>query len=160
MDDLTGFVLSQPRAEHLPPKANRRCVDHPRSTTRPNAPESQPHPPIAPIHLFGESLGRFKNAGTDYRGQGDPLRANVHAFEDKTLGKVAPYGVYGAIANQGRVSVGITADVAEFAVASIRCWFERMGRRRLSHVAVAHLYGSDLWGDMIQWGHYHSRNRD
>jgi Rhodopirellula transposase DDE domain len=105
-------------------------------------------------------LGRFKNAGTDYRGQGDPLRANVHAFEDKTLGKVAPYGVYGAIANQGRVSVGITADVAEFAVASIRCWFERMGRRRLSHVAVAHLYGSDLWGDMIQWGHYHSRNRD
>ena len=77
-----------------------------------------------------ELVGNFKNAGTDYRRQGDPLRVNVHDFEDKTLGKVAPYGVYDVIANEGWVSVGITADTAEFAVASIRCWFERMGRRR------------------------------
>ena len=56
--------------------------------------------------------------------------SNVHDFEDKTLGKVAPYGVYDVIANEGWVSVGITTDTAEFAVASIRCWFERMGRRR------------------------------
>jgi hypothetical protein len=80
-----------------------------------------------------ELVGHFKNAGTDYRRQGDPLRVNVHDFEDKTLGKVAPYGVYDVIANEGWVSVGITADTAEFAVASIRCWFERMGRRRYPH---------------------------
>ena len=30
----------------------------------------------------------------------------------------------------GFVSVGITSDTAEFAVQSIRCWLERMGRRR------------------------------
>ncbi len=60
------------------------------------------------------------------------LRVNVHDFEDTTLGKVAPYGVYDVTANEGWVSVGITADTAEFAVASIRCWFERMGRRRSS----------------------------
>jgi Rhodopirellula transposase DDE domain len=77
-----------------------------------------------------ELVGNFKNAGTDYRHKGDPLRVNVHDFEDKTLGKVAPYGVYDVTANEGWVSVGITADTAEFAVASIRCWFERMGRRR------------------------------
>ena len=77
-----------------------------------------------------ELVGNFKNGGTDYRPKGDPLRVKVHDFEDKTLGKVAPYGVYDVTANEGWVSVGITADTAEFAVASIRLWLERMGRQR------------------------------
>ena len=77
-----------------------------------------------------ELVGNFRNGGTDYRPRGDPLRVNVHDFEDKRLGKVAPYGVYDVTANEGWVSVGITADTAEFAVASLRHWFERMGRQR------------------------------
>ena len=44
-----------------------------------------------------------------------------------------PYGVYDMIANAGFVSVGITSDTAEFAVWSIRCWLERMGRKRYPH---------------------------
>ncbi len=56
---------------------------------------------------------------------------NVHDFEDKKLGKVVPYGVYDVTANAGFVSVGITSDTAEFAVQSIRCWRECMGRQRL-----------------------------
>ena len=52
----------------------------------------------------------------------------VHDFEDKTLGKVVPYGVYDVAANEGFVSVAITADTAEFAVEAIRTWLERMGR--------------------------------
>ena len=55
---------------------------------------------------------------------------NVHDSEDKKLGKVVPYGVYDMTANAGFVSVGITSDTAEFAVQSIRCWLERMGRKR------------------------------
>jgi hypothetical protein len=58
---------------------------------------------------------------------------NVHDFEDKKLGKVVPYGVYDMTANAGFVSVGITSDTAEFAVQSIRCWLERMGRKRYPH---------------------------
>ena len=54
----------------------------------------------------------------------------MHDFIDKELGKVAPYGVYDVAANNGFVSVGITADTAEFAVQSIRCWLNRMGRQR------------------------------
>jgi hypothetical protein len=54
----------------------------------------------------------------------------VHDFEDKELGKVAPYGVYDVATNSGWVSVGITHDTAEFAVSAIRCWLEKMGRRR------------------------------
>jgi hypothetical protein len=77
-----------------------------------------------------ELIGNFKNGGTDYRPKGDPRRVNVHDFEDKRLGKVVPYGVYDVTANAGFVSVGITSDTAEFAVQSIRCWLERMGRQR------------------------------
>src|SRR6266581_1295300 len=77
-----------------------------------------------------ELVGNFKNGGTDYRPKGDPRRVNVHDFEDKQLGKVVPYGVYDVTANAGFVSVGITSDTAEFAVQSIRCWRERMGKQR------------------------------
>jgi hypothetical protein len=77
-----------------------------------------------------ELVGNFKNGGTDYRPKGNPRRVNVHDFEDKQLGKVVPYGVYDVTANAGFVSVGITSDTAEFAVQSIRCWLERMGRQR------------------------------
>ena len=80
-----------------------------------------------------ELIGNFKNGGTDYRPKGNPQRVNVHDFEDKRLGKVVPYGVYDVTANAGFVSVGITSDTAEFAVQSIRCWLERMGRRRYAH---------------------------
>lgn len=77
-----------------------------------------------------ELIGAFRNGGTDYRPKADPQRVKVHDFEDKTLGKVVPYGVYDVGANEGWVSVGITADTAQFAVQSIRTWLERMGRQR------------------------------
>jgi len=77
-----------------------------------------------------ELVGSFKNGGSDYRPKGDPHRVRVHDFEDKALGKVVPYGIYDIAANEGFVSVGITADTAEFAVASIRTWLERMGQTR------------------------------
>jgi hypothetical protein len=77
-----------------------------------------------------ELIGNYRNGGTDYRPKGDPQRVKVHDFEDKELGKVVPYGVYDVTANAGWVSVGITSDTAEFAVASIRQWLNRMGRRR------------------------------
>src|SRR5215210_2796315 len=77
-----------------------------------------------------ELVGNFKNGGSDYRPKGNPCRVNVHDFADKELGKVVPYGVYDVTANAGFVSVGITSDTAEFAVQSIRCWLERMGRQR------------------------------
>lgn len=77
-----------------------------------------------------ELVGAFKNGGTDYRPKGNPRRVKVHDFQDKELGKIVPYGVYDVTANEGWVSVGITADTAEFAVAAIRTWLERMGRQR------------------------------
>ncbi len=77
-----------------------------------------------------ELVGNYRNAGSDWRPKGAPRRVKVHDFEDKKLGKVAPYGVYDIAADAGWVSVGITCDTAEFAVASIRTWLERIGRAR------------------------------
>lgn len=77
-----------------------------------------------------ELVGNYKNGGSDYRPKGDPRRVKVHDFEDKELGKVVPYGVYDVAANTGFVSVGITADTAEFAVTAVRRWLDQMGRER------------------------------
>ena len=51
-------------------------------------------------------------------------------FADKTLGKVAPYGIYDPVDNHGWVSLGIDHDTAEFAVNAIRTWHERIGSVR------------------------------
>ena len=77
-----------------------------------------------------ELIGNYRNGGSDWRPKGDPYRVKVHDFEDKQLGKVVPYGVYDIAANAGWVSLGITSDTAEFAVASIRTWIDRIGRLR------------------------------
>jgi hypothetical protein len=89
------------------------------------------HQPVISVDTKKKELvGNYRNGGTDYRPKGDPKRVKVHDFEDKNLGKVAPYGVYDIAANSGWVSVGITHDTAEFAVSAIRTWREKMGRQR------------------------------
>jgi len=75
-----------------------------------------------------ELVGNFLNKGREWQPKGCPVEVNVHDFQDKQLGKVAPYGVYDVAANQGWVSVGIDHDTAEFAVSTIRKWWYNMGR--------------------------------
>ena len=72
-----------------------------------------------------ELIGNYRNGGTDFRPKGQPLLVDAHDFEGDG-GKGLPYGVYDEAANNAWVSVGITHDTAEFAVASIRSWRERM----------------------------------
>jgi transposase len=77
-----------------------------------------------------EPLGKMKNPGRTYRRKGDPERVKTHDFPDKELGKAVPYGIYDMTYNEAGVSVGVSHDTAEFAVASIRRWWERLGRTR------------------------------
>ena len=77
-----------------------------------------------------ELIGDFKNSGQEWRPKGEPTEVRTKDFKDKQLGKVNPYGVYDIGSDTGWVSVGIDADTAEFAVASIRSWWEHLGRRR------------------------------
>lgn len=77
-----------------------------------------------------EVLGNLKNPGRTYRRQGQPVEVDVHDFPDPQKGKAIPYGVYDIGHNEAGVSVGITHDTAEFAVAAIRRWWQRLGKRR------------------------------
>lgn len=77
-----------------------------------------------------ELVGDFKNGGREWRPAGKPEEVRVHDFQDKTLGKAIPYGVYDIVNNQGWVNVGIDHDTAQFAANSIRNWWREMGQRR------------------------------
>lgn len=76
-----------------------------------------------------ELVGDFKNAGREWRPKGEPELVRVHDFKDKQLGKAIPYGLYDIAADQGWVNVGIDHDTAQFAVNSIRGWWEHLGQR-------------------------------
>jgi len=80
-----------------------------------------------------ELVGDFANGGREWQREGEPERVRVHDFMDPTLGKAVPYGIYDVANNEGWVNVGDNADIAEFAVASIRRWWNEMGRARFPH---------------------------
>ena len=77
-----------------------------------------------------ELVGDFKNAGREWRRQGEPEEVRVHDFLIKELGRAVPYGIYDLASNAGWVSVGITHDTAAFAVQTIRRWWQEIGRAR------------------------------
>jgi len=77
-----------------------------------------------------ELVGDFKNSGREWHPQGRPEEVRVHDFPDPRKNKAIPYGVYDLTRNEGWVSVGIDHDTARFAVASIKRWWRKMGRRR------------------------------
>ena len=77
-----------------------------------------------------ELVGEFANKGTEYQPAGEPERVSTHDFVDPELGRAIPYGIYDTVNDEGWVSVGDTADTAEFAVESIRRWWRQMGSVR------------------------------
>ena len=77
-----------------------------------------------------ELIGDYANGGIEWSPTGEPERVQVHDFVDPVLGKAIPYGIYDLANNEGWVSVGDTADTAEFAVESIRRWWRQMGKDR------------------------------
>jgi DDE family transposase len=83
-----------------------------------------------------ELVGDFKNAGREWRLTGKPELVRVHDFKDKQLGKAIPYGVYDIASNQGWVNVGIDHDTAQFAVASIRNWWQHLGAERYANATT------------------------
>lgn len=88
------------------------------------------HPAISVDTKKKETLGRKKNSGQEYRRKGSPREVDTHDFPDPEMGKAVPYGVYDLEHNEAWVSVGVSHDTAEFAVASIRKWWQQLGKRR------------------------------
>ena len=75
-----------------------------------------------------ELIGNFKNAGKEWNKKGKPKEVEDHDFKKEELGKAIPYGVFDMTNNYGWVNVGIDHDTSEFAVASIKRWWDEMGK--------------------------------
>jgi len=89
------------------------------------------HEPVISVDCKKKELiGNFKNAGNEWEPAKDAPQVKVYDFIDKELGKAIPYGVYDIAHNQGWVSVGISSDTAEFAVNTIRTWWQQMGKEQ------------------------------
>ena len=85
-----------------------------------------------------ELIGNYANGGAEWEPAGEPTRTDVHDFADPALGEFAkaiPYGIYDLANNEGWVNVGDVADTAEFAVESIRRWWNQMGRDRFPNAS-------------------------
>ncbi len=85
-----------------------------------------------------ELVGNYKNSGREWLPKGKPTDVKVYDFIDKKLGKAIPYGVYDVTKNKGFVSVGIDHDTAQFAVETIRRWWNGIGKR--AYPTAASLY--------------------
>jgi Rhodopirellula transposase DDE domain len=77
-----------------------------------------------------ELVGAYKAVGREFEPKGRPVQVSTHDFPDKELGKAVPYGVYDVANDEGFVSVGVSADTAQFSVASIHAWWEQLGQAR------------------------------
>ena len=106
-----------------------------------------------------ELVGNYKNPGKEWEKKGNPRKVNGHDFPDPAMPKAVPYGVYDIKNNAGWVNVGMSADTAEFAVDSIRYWWNNVGKlkypnaKRLLICADAggsNSYRSRLWKKELQ----------
>jgi transposase len=90
--------------------------------------EQQGHPMISVDCKKKELLGTFKNNGREWQAKGEDTCVNVYDFLSLADGKAVPYGIYDLVHTQGFVNVGIDHDTAEFAVESVRRWWQRSGK--------------------------------
>jgi len=83
-----------------------------------------------------ELIGEFKNGGREWARAGEPVEVNTHDFPSHARGKATPYGVYDLALDEGWVSVGVSADTAQFAAASIGSWWEQLGQARYPNAEI------------------------
>jgi hypothetical protein len=88
------------------------------------------HDPVVSVDTKKKELvGKFDNRGRRWQSTGDAEAVNVHDFPAQGVGKAIPYGTYDVTRDEAVVNVGITHETAEFAVQSIRRWWQLMGRK-------------------------------
>lgn len=75
-----------------------------------------------------ELVGNFANPGATWLQQ--PYEVNAHDFLTDAQYRVAPYGLYDVLANQGHVVVGTSADTPQFAAEAVARWWARIGCHR------------------------------
>jgi hypothetical protein len=92
--------------------------------------QQQGQPVISVDTKKKENIGHYAQSGQEWEKQGQPRRVQVHDFRAQGEDQACPYGIYDPTQNEGWVNVGISYDTAQFAVASIRGWWVKMGQER------------------------------
>jgi hypothetical protein len=105
-----------------------------------------------------ELVGDYDNQGREWHEQGMAPDVLTHDFPNGKP-KAVPYGVYDLVRNDGWVSVGMSGDTAEFAVATIARWWAFMGRDAYQNATAilitadcggSNSYRSRLWRHELQ----------
>jgi transposase len=104
---------------------NKKCVEF----------IEQGQPVISVDTKKKELIGNFKNNGFEYNQKKNPTKVLAHDFMLKELGKVAPYGIYDISRNEDFVNLGVSHDMAEFAVESILRWWQILGKNTYPNAA-------------------------
>lgn len=75
-----------------------------------------------------EWLGNRDRPGRTWRPGKNAIKVDCHTFTTNDQPMAIPYGIYDIANNSGWVNVGTDHDTAEFAVESIRRWWQHHGR--------------------------------
>ncbi len=104
-----------------------------------------------------ELIGPFHQAGRRWCQQ--PIAVLDHDFPSDAKGVAIPYGIYDFCRNEGFVNLGTSRDTAEFAVASIGNWWQKVGSIRypeadrlliLADCGGSNGYRTRLWKHRLQ----------
>lgn len=86
-----------------------------------------------------ENVGNFSNTGKEWANAECRILTEDHDFVTPDTQKAAPYGIYDIARNEGYVSVGVSSDTAQFAVNSIRNWWNEMGNERYPFASALYI---------------------
>lgn len=107
-----------------PPDRNAPCADR---TRRVQDFQHRGQPVVSGETKKKALGGDFATGGRAYQPQGVPEPVRGHDLLDTPLGKALPSGGYDMTQNCAWVSVGVAHETAEFAVAPVPQWWQRMG---------------------------------
>jgi transposase len=77
-----------------------------------------------------ELVGNFKNSGNTWKEKGKSELVNVYDFPSTAVGFAIPYRIYDLKENNGVINIGKSHNTAEFAVESIRQWWNLFGKNQ------------------------------
>jgi len=104
-----------------------------------------------------ELIGPFHQPGRQWYQQA--VAVFDHDFPSDAKGVAIPYGIYDFCRNEGFVNLGTSRDTAEFAVASIRSWWQLVGSVKypeadhlliLADCGGSNGYRTRLWKQQLQ----------
>jgi len=104
-----------------------------------------------------ELIGPFHQPGRRWCQK--PTAVFDHDFPSDSQGVAIPYGIYDFCRNEGFVNLGTNRDTAEFAIASIRAWWQMIGSANypdadnlliLADCGGSNGYRTRLWKQQLQ----------